>query len=74
MQADSNLFPMLLEIKRLWVKIRGDRCLGWLCRKGAVRDCWGSLPEVLMHNMFRASSVLGFGDCHEVGVSRRKTP
>ena len=73
-QADSSLFPMLLEIKRLWVEVRGDSCLGWICRKEAARDCWGSWPEALMHNMFRSSSGLGFGDCREVGVAGSKTP
>ena len=73
-QADLNFFLMLLETKRLWVEVRGDSYLGCMCRKGAARDWWGSWPEVLMHNMFRPSLGLGFGDYREVGVARSKTP
>ena len=73
-QADSNLFPILLEIKRLWVEVRSDSYLGWMCRKGEARDCWDGWPEALMHNMFSPSPGLGFGDCQEVGVAQSKTP
>ena len=68
-QAVLNLFQMLLEIKKLWVEVRDDSWPGWMCREGTASVCWGSWPEVPMHNMLRPSSGLGFGDCREVGTA-----